>query len=318
MIALLQTLRALTAAVLSFTLVYYFDLPQGYWLILIAMLLSQVQINAVLLRNLLLVLFCGVGIVLHVTVANVLARHAILLPLYLCVTTCGLVYVGLLKTEFFRGVFIIILAGIVSAGVPVANELMLLRAEAVLWGVVVSIILLILFFPRNLVKQQYIDTLENLNQLQKKTFLIYGKRDYKQKHFVYEKELHQLREKVLIDLQLEQQDTLQSMFEITITLGELRYRVEDVATFEVCEKEFKRVSEMMSFVLHNLIKKLRGKKIPDIGLEQFATAIESVEAIYRSTLQVVSKEPMVFLVFIQNLFALYDAFNAFSDEVEKI
>ncbi|MHB1948916.1 MAG: FUSC family protein [Gammaproteobacteria bacterium] len=326
MIAILQSIRAVTAASLGFTLAYYLNWPQGYWIVLIAMLLSQVQVDDILLRNLLFVFICGISLVLNVYIANDITMNDVLLPLYLFLTTFASVYIGFLKSKFFLAAFIINIVGIISAGIPVSDEFLFFRVEGVLLGVVVGIVITILFVPtsqRSLIRQQFIETLMNMNELQKKTFFVYFKRDYTQKHFLYEKELHQLREKVLISLQriTQQQvgfDTLQHLFEITVTLGELRYRVKDSATFEVCEKEFQSVSDNMSRIFQQLIKKIRGKKIVDLSLEQFALAIESVETIYRSTLQVVSKEPLIFLIFIQDLFAMYDEFNSLSDKIEKI
>lgn len=171
--------------------------------------------------------------------------------------------------------------------------------------------------------------LQGLNELQKKTFLLYLRRDFSENYFANEKQFHELRAVVLIHLQKMQSligkskrlsvwknsyDQLEHLFEIIISLGLLRYRIKDPATFEVCEKELQSISVNMADALVSLSRGLS----TEFSLSALDMAIVGFEEIYRSALQVVSKEPLIFLIFIQDLRAAYEELTILATEIEKI
>lgn len=139
--------------------------------------------------------------------------------------------------------------------------------------------------------------LKQLDELQKKIFAIYLNRDYFEKTYSYEKSLHEFRLKIITSLLklANANDYHNELFELVMDLGNLRYRILDHATFKICEKELIALSENLSLLLNGKIS-------------QFKESIVAFEKIYQTTLQVVIKNPIVFLIFIENLSAIEDLF----------
>ncbi|MEO8402647.1 MAG: hypothetical protein ABI597_12820 [Gammaproteobacteria bacterium] len=159
-----------------------------------------------------------------------------------------------------------------------------------------------------------------LNQLQEIVFACFIKGDYFANSFHYENQIHQARIhlfKVMKKIRKSESNqsilsTLETLYEIIFSLNNLKLRVKDHATFEVCEIEIKKVAKFLGAVLRELNYKSFSKK-SDAVIEQInllSISIAEFEEIYQSTLQVVSYEPIVFLFFVKNLIA-------FRDEVEE-
>lgn len=267
---------------------------------------------------------CGMVIAINVLIANYAASLYYLLACYLFLTTFMMVYVGFSHLQLFFATFVINMLGIISAGNPAAPEDLITRIGCVLVGTVVALIITAIIWPprsTHLLRQQFVDCLEEMDKLQQQIFSIYLKRDYPERHFYYEKKLNHeqqylfcVMEKarfLLTKLKKPQAEKfkpvfsdLSELFEIIISLGNLRYRVKDYATFEVCEKEFLLVTKNLSNMLMLLAQKICGEaKINETSFN-FKPYVQALEAIYSGALRVVSKEPIVFLIFMQNLNAL--------------
>lgn len=169
--------------------------------------------------------------------------------------------------------------------------------------------------------------LNQLDQLQKKIFSIYLKRDYAEKMYLYEKDLHALRLKIFASMLKihDPKEDLNHLFEIITALGNLRYRINDHTTFEVCEKELAELSKSISEILQSKRHSERSTAIqtptvPELhdlarpDKSQLLTNIEAFEKIYATALQVVTKNPIFFLIFIQNLFALQEVIDKLNRE----
>lgn len=157
---------------------------------------------------------------------------------------------------------------------------------------------------------KYRKLLKNLNVLQQKIFYIYLKQDYAEKHFIYERDFHFINESIFQQMKTLRRSTslkliesVNHMVEILMALGQLRYRIADPTTFAVCEKEFVLLSKTIDTIFLKLAK---GNAQVETELEKLTSAIQAFEAVYRATLQVVSKEPMIFLIFIYDLYAMRD------------
>lgn len=140
--------------------------------------------------------------------------------------------------------------------------------------------------------------LSYLEPFQKKIFVIYLNRDYIEQHYVYEKFFAETRLKIFSKLLKINSIPCDSVFEIITALGNLRYRLQDFSILEVCEKELKSLSDNISVLLSQ-------KNISNSDFENLLTSIHSFESIFRRTLQVVCREPLDFLIFIQNLYDLH-------------
>jgi hypothetical protein len=170
---------------------------------------------------------------------------------------------------------------------------------------------IVTMIQRTVTRFRLSSALYRLNQLQNKIFFIYLKRNYSEKHYFYEKELHQDRLRyfsVIVRLYqsslpkktLEKMDEL---FEIITSMGNLRYRLKDDAIFEVCELELLNTTQAISRIFHLLMKN------KNIDTSDLFACIQSLESIYQRTLAVVLKEPVLFLIFIHDLYALKEKFD---------
>lgn len=143
---------------------------------------------------------------------------------------------------------------------------------------------------------------KHADDLQKLFFVIFINQDYPEHRFKYEKKIHAQLVKLLqakMVLEKWNKNSGYNLFiEKILSMGSLRYRIQDHATFEVCQKELKAISEKMSASIY---------QPNQINLVELKQAIKSFKKIYRNTLTVVSKEPIYFLVFIEQLLEIYDS-----------
>ncbi len=154
---------------------------------------------------------------------------------------------------------------------------------------------------------------ETLNQLQDLVLSCYINRDYFDKRYLYEEKIQKIREKLfgimrqarlLIIHDAKTIAQLENIYEIIFSLNTLKLRVSDYATFEVCENEIKVISKCLADIF------LAHCRRPEL-LDEFSVFIEQFEELYKTTLQVVSQEPMVFLFFVQDLIALRDVLHEY-------
>jgi len=140
-----------------------------------------------------------------------------------------------------------------------------------------------------------------LSRLAEAVFQCYLNQDYIEKYYYYEEEL---QERLAIALshmtRLRQQnhpelEKLEHIFEIILSLGNLRYRVSDSTTFDVVKKELTDISVNLTMAFADKQK-----------LADFLESIYRLEDVNRSVLQVVAHEPMAFLLFIHDLHVLCD------------
>lgn len=170
-----------------------------------------------------------------------------------------------------------------------------------------------------------------LDQLQIAILSCYIQKDYQEKKYDFEQTIHKarlnimgtmkkLRLKIGAQGQTDFLSKLENLYEIVFSLNILKYRVTDYATFEICKKEFAKISVKLSEALKqiNLLLKHISNLSSHTMMEETAKTmgklsnqIDLLEELYRSTLQVVSKDPIFFLFFIQDLMALRDQLESF-------
>lgn len=171
------------------------------------------------------------------------------------------------------------------------------------------------FFNRRM-KQHIARVFSILDDIQKLFFTMYLKRDYQENGFQYEKKLYFLVQRYFCILDRQQSyssddaeifikkiiSLFNILFEQIITLGNLRYQVQDFSTFEVCSSELLAISENISLMIRSIINNIFvGDKKEKISFDGFSASLESFKQVYEGTLRVVSKDPVVFLIFIKTL-----------------
>lgn len=326
MTAIQQGVRTFCVAAIAFFCYLYFKLVDGYWLVLTSILLVQINPNNFFWRNLISPFVCGILIASTVFLIYLLGSHYLVLTGLVFIVTFLCVSIGLIKSELFLPAMLINLLIIMALGTPMRFEDMLMRIQWIVLGSLLAMLMKILLGPPGVKRhwrEQVANYLQAINQLQKYFFWIYVARNYLDKAFFYEKELHKQRLCVLkyienIKLLNIASFEFEKLFEITLALGDMRYRVKDFTTFEMSEKEFIAISNSLNDLFNQAAKQLLlGKKI-NLDCSQLISAIAALEDITRGTLQIASAEPVVFVIFIQYLRALSDEINAIPENLEKI
>lgn len=168
-------------------------------------------------------------------------------------------------------------------------------------------------FKKYRLRQNVIKLLHAINHLQKLIFSIYIERDYKTRHLYYEKMFHHFL-KTIFKLKKDFYKIVSvegtynnlaclfdSLLELTISLGQLRFRIKDHSTFEVCQQELQALSYNLEECLLKLILFLKHKNTSSFNLEKWTHSVESFEIVNRNALQVVIKDPYILPIFIKNL-----------------
>ena len=152
--------------------------------------------------------------------------------------------------------------------------------------------------------------LQALRQLYQSIFVVYIQRDYFVNRISYEKYTAKYTTQVFQSLQkirkaLVKKDIishLENLYEILFSLGLLKYRILDHATFEVCELELKNINLAIVAALSEV--NLNG--VESKALLRLRETIESFEVVFQTTLQFITADPLFFLFFIRDLKALHD------------
>ena len=170
------------------------------------------------------------------------------------------------------------------------------------------------------IEKSFVETCNKLRALQDSFFNAYLKLDFLQKQSEYAKIFYRKRNLFFKSLQksrrLADQDTkytfifkeIERASEIIFALHLLRFRVNDYAVFEICAREFQALLIQLDFLFTQLARALM-KKRALLNTENLAIAIFDVEILYGNTLQIVVRDPLVFLFFIRNLYSLKNTFD---------
>ncbi len=188
----------------------------------------------------------------------------------------------------------------------------------------------------------YILYLKALNKLQSRILICYVAQDFLNKNFYYERKIYQARLRLFTIMKkirfiVEQKanshlSALENLYEIVFSLNILKLRASDPSVFEICRAEIERISRSFSIALQKMGifiaqqegegKKISLENVTDTktrilldnmakAIGQFSQKIDAFEEVYRSTLQVVTPEPIFFLFFLQNLMALRESLESF-------
>ncbi len=171
--------------------------------------------------------------------------------------------------------------------------------------------------------------LNTLAQLQQAYFACYIKQDYFFRQSDHEKAINQKRSKWLRKAGLARYwlksnknnstkwqvifSKVEHLSEIIFSLNQLRFRVHEKALFEMCFVEMQSLEKSSTTALRKIAKSLFYNK-HFFDSEEMAAAIHAFEAISDRVLKIASNEPIIFLFFIQDLYALNDAISQFYEK----
>jgi hypothetical protein len=320
-------INTLLVGLLGLLSLVLFPFSQSFWILFSGLMLAQIKIQDTFWRRQRFLWFTGLIAACMVLIANYLATHVFLLAAFLFTTTFFSAYYGRLKIDYLVPALIVNTLAVVSGGLMVPDDQGHIRFLAVIIAVALVAIVRCLTWPFTLKKELsnlFKESLRAINQLQQTIFSLYLKRDYTERHYFYEKELHDSRfvifsvlnrlriligklnssQKIKYQTRLDQLDNL---FELIDSLASLRFREKDLATLEVTEKEFREVSNHIEAAIHKIIKK------EHVDSQEYS--FNELELLFQQTLQVVSNEPFVYLVFIHDVKKIFNLLAMLSKDM---
>jgi len=328
-------LRTVFAGVIALSVCRYFHYHENYWLIFSALFTLQISFGQTVWRQSATIFACGLisaCLVLFIS----LIKAKLFLAIILFIITAASVSVGLLNSELSLFVFFVTLFSMLAAGIPTVDG-SLERFCFILLGALLAALLQVFCWPNRLRAAVYaalLAYLQALVKLQEIIFTIYLKRDYADRHYFYEKEIHEKQQevlrashqcKILLKLFLAAHriffqtivKRLEVLHETMLALSLLRYRLKDYATLAVGEAELKNVlsASILSFQNAEYTIKKEGHLIDNTLLEG---AIHAYENIYHDVLRVVAKDPVIFLFFINNLYSLQEGLHLLCTDITKL
>lgn len=101
---------------------------------------------------------------------------------------------------------------------------------------------------------------------------------------------------------------LNRIWDLSLSLGSLRYRLTDFTVLSMGQDEMRVLLNVLLAIVDSEIAPPSQNK-HSILFESLQTAIQSFEQLYQSMLQTVAKEPLVLLLFIQDLYALKEEYE---------
>jgi uncharacterized membrane protein YccC len=338
MTAVKQVIRNIIAALLA--LGFYSILPgsQGYWIVIATLLALQVSNHSLLRRKIIFLVTLGLLTAALTFIANIIAKPVFVLAFFLALMVFSSILVAARDTRYWSAAFLVSFSVLLSAGLPVDIDVSGERFFYILLGFVIAILLQFLPFAHRLlpdVKRSVADCLDNLGQLTQAIFSCYTTTAYTEQLYMSEKLLHDQRIEFLQAMsqarllagQLVGRDresfatillTLEHVYEIILALGSLLYRVNDHSTFAVASQELINIAQSIATSLQVLSEGLAGQQSPDLAEIPLLEKIQQFEEVNQSALQVVAHEPIVFMLFIHDLTALYAAIQLLAESLVMV
>jgi hypothetical protein len=319
-----QILRVLAAAILSLGLVVYFHIPQGYWISVSALLGLYFSAPLAMQRQYGLFISIALAIGLLAVVTSLIADSVIQLAFFLFFLSLVTIYIGLTYPGLWPSAFIASFYAVLSAGLQTNLDGAMQRFACIVAGFAIAILVQIVFTRGRLMADlrfTIADSLLRLAQLNQAIFSCYVTHNYQEEHFNYEKRLHASRGSFLYKINQaralltkiassQQQkfaailDSIEQCYEIFQSLGLLIQRVDDHSTFAVADKEFLALSGNVDTYLFQMAAEINTRKIKHQQSTILSENIYELEELNRTVLQVVAKDPLVFMIFIQDMYAL--------------
>lgn len=296
---------------LTFATAFYLSLnfQHSYWLIWSTFLFSLIAIGDTFTELFLVTLITIILATASSLLVNI-SHYFIIVVLLLTVS------IQQYQPRYFFNALIISLIAIISISVTPDSYMMLLAG-----GIVLAFQLILWpFFLSYEMKLSQKWVIRHLRELNQEIFACFLAPHYKNNLYLYEHRIHDQTQQVLrwLDrlrhlelmklIKSKTKENITVKFETfyanTLDFGQLRLRVTDQATFELCQKEMKTISLALNQIYRQY------PKLTSAALESFNQSIKRFEENYQQVLQVASTNPVDFLLFINSMKMLHKEFSS--------
>jgi hypothetical protein len=311
----------------AFIVYHLFNDQESYWLIWSALTFSLLSVGDTFKSRIITLLLTGIAASISAFLATCFVFQPPLLALYLFIIT--LICMGLSQrySHYFFPLFIINLFAILASSQVITFSEAGTRLLFTLTGLLIALVFQLIFYFRFAQNESQWFIILSLRQLKKLNDVIFScflQPEYADNIYLYEHRLHvqknnclraicRLRDLLhynkkpeLGDKQeqfLVLQNKLDQVFDLLLDCSQLRRRVTDHTTFAICTNELAAICQEIDRLFEGLIGLTLGKKLfPNVSMLQ--EKIGKLEESYNHVLQISSREPLVFLLFIFSLRAL--------------
>jgi uncharacterized membrane protein YccC len=307
---------------------------QGYWLIWAALIFSLITSGDTFKRRMTMIVITGMIAAFAAFIAGTINSILSIITIYLFILTFGSVFVSQRYPQYFFQAFIIILFVILASGMPVTLVENGERFVLIISGGIIAAFFQILFYPyfiRNELRTYIILTLKQLKKLNNEIFACLIDPAYSDNVYLYERRIHAQKIRFMraidrlrkinklaeVKLSLEEREIYQQrlirldlLYDNMLDYSQLRRRVTDYTTFSVCSQELTDISQEINTSIDGAICRIADQKFYS-NTSMLHEKINSLENNYHQVLQIASREPLVFLLFI-------DSLNAFKDSIDML
>jgi hypothetical protein len=298
---------------------------ETYWMLWSALILALMQYGDRFYTRVGAIIVTGTIVAMGALLSSLLSLIMPLFVLYLAIVTFVSAYIMQRNPNYFYPVLIINLLIITSGMVfsPLVSGIE--RAEFVLLGTAIACgcqLIFLPFFLRSETQSLVMRCLVQMEKLENDIFSFYLNPDYSENVYLFEHRMHKQKNKcmqLLLSLhELESKKIktsptviiLEQIFDSLLAIAQLRHRVTDHTIFAVCFNEMNAIHEEITKNMHEMLAVYRHKN-PYMNTSGLQDKIERLEENYQTVLQVTSREPMMFLLFITSLKSLQREIEAF-------
>jgi hypothetical protein len=324
----------------AFAIQFYSTNPQSYWVVWSALTLAMIMSGNTFSQRLLIIVLTGIAIACLSFIAAAIAKLVPLLALFYFFVTLVCVYMAQQKPKYFFPLFLINLFTMVAGLSPVTLTGNIDRIIYIFAGTMTVLFFQMIFWPhfiRNEIRTLIKMILRNLIQLNKEIFSCFLQPEYPENIYLFERRLHHQKKRYLqlmgqlrlaeeIIRAKEQTESrmiihsiitrLEFLYDIMLDYAQLRRRVNDHTIFAVCADELSAIANEIDKIFLELIA-LFAHKNPLMDATGLEAKIKWLDESYHHILQVASREPLVFLLFITSLRFFHENLTTFYNEALK-
>lgn len=319
-----QLIYLLLVAVSIFAFITLYPSEQRYWVVWSGLLFAPISLGKNFIQRLEAICLTALMCLFVIWLAEYASVFFITTAIFLFVITVCFVYLSEQYPLYAYSFLIINLFAILAIYSPSYVGGNGEKIGSICLGIAIVILNQIIFSYRY---QQY-DWLSNaqaaLNNLRKLNQAIFScllQPEYADNLYIFERRLHAEKEKfmqsmVLLStikktpIQMAVTKKLNILYDAVLGYAQLRLRITDYTVLGVCVDEMKMLEKAIDQLFFMASKGINKNKY-DFNVQALLSAIQHLEDNYQQVLQVTSKEPLMFVLFIANL-------RAFAEEMANV
>lgn len=319
---------------------FYF-IAQGeerYWLIWSCLLFSLIAVGKNFADRLCILVVAGIGFALEVLLFSLLVKSKWLAPTAIFLITFASLFLTERFWQYFYIFFLANLFAVLAVSIPTQLSGSLDRSLFVSIGILISLFFQAIFrwqFIDERVRHSIVDTLRYFKWLTNDVFACFLQPAYTENIYLFESRIHKqkIRSMKCLNQLNEATKAVKNRHDSTIKtrlflemfnrifiliqdLSQLRRRVSDHTIFDVCRDELVHVNDDITRIFTKLAQQIHAQNdVLETSIDLLGQHIEQLEAVYTSALQVIAREPLVFLLFIASLKSLHKELLVFSQHM---